>query len=109
MFIKPRTVSAELKLLRYLNLRISFSVEETQYYLNLEKGFDGELYFDELLGKLSGDWLVISDLLIEVNNTIFQIDSLLIYQKEFTFLTSKIMKATTISMGTGGTHHLGRK
>ncbi|MBS4223728.1 nuclease-related domain-containing protein [Lederbergia citrea] len=81
MFIKSRSESAELKQLRYLHIRTNLSEKEKRHFSNLEKGYEGELKFDMLLDNLSGEWLILSDLLLEVGNTIFQIDSLLISQK----------------------------
>jgi hypothetical protein len=81
MIIKPRDESKELKLLRSLNGRMNLSVKEANYYWNLEKGFRGEKKFDEWSEKLSYDWLVVNDLLLECNNTVFQIDTLLISQE----------------------------
>ncbi|MBS4204428.1 nuclease-related domain-containing protein [Lederbergia citrea] len=81
MFIKSRCESAELKQLRYLHIRTNLSEKEKRHFSNLEKGYEGELKFDMLLDNLSGEWLILSDLLFEVGNTIFQIDSLLISQK----------------------------
>ena len=78
MIINPRPEPVELKLLRCLHRRMNLSVKETNYYLNLEKGFRGEQKFDEWLEDLSDDWLIVNDLLLEINNTIFQIDTLLI-------------------------------
>ncbi|QED46257.1 nuclease-related domain-containing protein [Cytobacillus dafuensis] len=78
MLIKQRTEPVELKLLRFLNARMELSEKEKNIYLNLEKGFKGELWFDNWLENLSGEWLVLNDLLLESNNSVFQIDTLLI-------------------------------
>ncbi|GGH84563.1 hypothetical protein JOD43_003785 [Pullulanibacillus pueri] len=78
MAIKQRNESLELKLLRALNLRMNLSVKDSSYYLNLEKGFEGEQNFDIWSETLSNDWIIIDDLLLEKNNTFFQIDTLLI-------------------------------
>jgi len=48
--------------------------------LALEKGYLGEKQYDLLLKDLTGDWLILNDLLFDCNNTLFQIDSLLISQ-----------------------------
>lgn len=81
MISKPRFESEELKLLRCLNTRKKLSIPESNYYLNLEKGFIGEQKFDLWLENLSNDWLILNDLLLESNNTVFQIDTLLISQE----------------------------
>ncbi|MBU8879992.1 NERD domain-containing protein [Bacillus sp. FJAT-29790] len=81
MVIKPRFEPVELKILRCLNTRMDLSVKEKQYYINLEKGYEGERIFDDLLKNLSNEWIILNDLLFESNHTIFQIDSLLISPK----------------------------
>jgi hypothetical protein len=48
------------------------------YYLNLEKGYKGELQFDKWLEPHLKNKIILHDILLEHNNTIFQIDSLLI-------------------------------
>ncbi|OLO42343.1 hypothetical protein BTR23_03755 [Alkalihalophilus pseudofirmus] len=78
LFLKPREVSKELKLLRYIKNRMPLSIKEANFYNNLEKGFEGEQKFDKWLELLSCDCLILNDLLFECNNTVFQIDSLLI-------------------------------
>jgi hypothetical protein len=55
MFKKPRTESLKLKLFRFLNTRMELSSKDKQYYLNLEKGFEGEVMFDLLTKKLQTD------------------------------------------------------
>jgi hypothetical protein len=51
---------------------------EKQYFLHLDKGFEGELQFDTWTEKLQSDCLILNDLLLKVNNTTFQIDSTII-------------------------------
>lgn len=65
--------------MRLLYLRMKLSSKDVNHYFNLEKGFQGEQMFDIWLRNLSNDWLILNDLLLESNNTIFQIDSFLIY------------------------------
>ncbi|MGM0904789.1 MAG: hypothetical protein ACQEXB_27495 [Bacillota bacterium] len=52
MILKPRQVSDELKLMRILNARMELTEKDKQNYLNLEKGFEGELKFDALMKNL---------------------------------------------------------
>ncbi len=78
MIVKPRNQSLELKILRSLNARIGLTPKEETYYSNLEKGYKGELRFDECIENASHDRLVLNDLLFECNSSLFQIDSLLI-------------------------------
>lgn len=78
MLIKPRYEPVELKILRFLNTRMNLSPKEAGYFLNLEKGFEGELIFDKWLENLSDNWLIMNDLLLEANNSTFQNDSIVI-------------------------------
>ncbi|WP_051633420.1 nuclease-related domain-containing protein [Bacillus sp. UNC41MFS5] len=80
MAYKNRFESGELLILRILNRRIGLTGEEQKKYLNLEKGFKGETQFDELTEKLESSCLVLNDLLLEVDNSTFQLDSTLIFQ-----------------------------
>ncbi len=57
---------------------MNLSAEDEQYCFNLEKGYEGELKFDERLDELLLGRLVLNDLLLEHRNTLFQTDSLLI-------------------------------
>nr|WP_304217428.1 nuclease-related domain-containing protein [Fredinandcohnia onubensis] len=56
--------------------------EDENNYVSLEKGWLGEKQFDQLLLGLTNENLLLNDLLLKVNNTLFQIDSLLITQKK---------------------------
>jgi hypothetical protein len=79
MPFKARTESHELLLLRILNTRIKLTEDVQKYYLNLEKGFRGEVQFDLLTEELQSDCLILNDLLLEVNKTKFQIDTTIIF------------------------------
>ncbi len=78
MIIKPRHESLELKILRSLKARMNLSKKDESYYWIIEKGFIGEQKFDKWLENLSIDSYVLNDVLLEYNNTVFQIDTLLI-------------------------------
>ncbi len=78
--LKPRFISPELKLLRFLHSRMAFPVDDLRRYENLEKGFKGEQQFDKWSEDILIDGLILNDLLYEVNKTFFQIDSVLISQ-----------------------------
>ncbi|MDQ6597547.1 NERD domain-containing protein [Bacillus salipaludis] len=82
MIIKPRLEPKNLKVLRSLNTRMNLSEDDRQNYLNLKKGYEGEVMFDELTNKLQCECYILNDLLFKVNNTLFQIDSLIITQKK---------------------------
>jgi hypothetical protein len=77
--LKERFESDELLYLKYLNPRMKLSVDDLNYLKYLEKGFEGEKNFDEILIRgLKGDWLLIKDLLFEHNRNFAQVDSLAI-------------------------------
>ena len=80
MFIKPRFRSKELKILTALNTRMDLPEKEQQQYWSLQKGFEGELQFDHRIASLETENLVLTDLLLEVSGSVFQIDSLVIFQ-----------------------------
>lgn len=77
-FYKVRTESNELKILKSLNNRMKLSKNDKQYFLNLKKGFEGELLFDSYLEKLQCNCLILNDLLFKFNKNTFQIDSLIV-------------------------------
>ncbi|QKY70783.1 nuclease-related domain-containing protein [Lentibacillus sp. CBA3610] len=79
---KPRTKHAELQILDSLNIRMTLSSKDRQHFFNLKRGYEGEVKFDALTEKLQCDCLVLNDLLLQTNNTLFQIDSLLITSKK---------------------------
>jgi hypothetical protein len=61
--------------------RMNLSEMEQIQYSNLLKGFEGELSFDKLLEEnIQGERYIMNDLLFEVNNSFFQIDTLVISQ-----------------------------
>ncbi|MGD6832348.1 nuclease-related domain-containing protein [Sutcliffiella halmapala] len=78
MIYKSRTESAELLILRSLNVRMELSEKDKQHYHSLQKGYDGEVMFDSLTGNLQCECLILNDLLFKINNTVFQIDSLIL-------------------------------
>lgn len=67
-----------LSLFDLLSKRKMLSNKENKYYLNLKKGYEGEVQFLQLLKRLKGDLLVLTDLLLEYNQATFQIDCLII-------------------------------
>jgi len=75
---KPRTKSQELLVLEYLYVRMKLSGKLEQHYLNLEKGYEGEILFDSFTEQLQSDVLILNDLLLKTNHTTYQIDSLII-------------------------------
>lgn len=80
MIVKERNESEELLIMRCLNSRMELTEKERFHYQNMEKGYEGELQFDMLAQNLAEEIYIINDILLEVNNSHFQIDSLIISQ-----------------------------
>ncbi|MFD1851551.1 nuclease-related domain-containing protein [Oceanobacillus bengalensis] len=89
MLYKSRSKSKELRTLEFLSKRMNLSEKDKQHYLNLSKGYEGEVAFDSLTEKLQCDCLILNDLLLKVSNTTFQIDSLIIVSGKIYFFDVK--------------------
>ncbi|MED1472617.1 nuclease-related domain-containing protein [Bacillus salipaludis] len=89
MFYKPRPVPIDLIKMRSLHARMNLTPTERKYYLNREKGFEGEVMFDKLTEKLESNCLILNDLLFELNNTEFQIDTTIIFQNTISLFDVK--------------------
>ncbi|MBT2682794.1 NERD domain-containing protein [Bacillus sp. ISL-37] len=76
---KERTEPIILSKLRILNKRLELADEEKRYFSYLDKGYKGELQFDAMTEKLTSSCLILNDLLLEVEKTTFQIDTLIIF------------------------------
>ncbi|WP_138419905.1 nuclease-related domain-containing protein [Aquibacillus sediminis] len=81
MISKIRKKSKELIILESLNDRMSLPSKDKQHFHSLKKGYEGEVKFDTLTEKLQCDCIILNDLLLEINNTTFQIDTLIIFQE----------------------------
>ena len=53
--------------------------KEKLHLSNQEKGYEGEVKFDELTAGLENENLILNDLLLEVGESLFQIDTLIIF------------------------------
>jgi hypothetical protein len=80
MAFKERTESDLLKCLRILNLRMDLAEDEKQYYLNLNKGYEGEVKFDLITNNFQSNCFILNDLLLKVDNSTSQIDTTIIFQ-----------------------------
>lgn len=92
MLLKKRNESDELLAMRSLNKRMELTEKEKFRYQNLEKGYAGEVKFDMLIKGLQDfqeERIILNDLLLEVNNSYFQIDSLIISQSVIHLLDVK--------------------
>lgn len=78
MIFKQRSEPLELVLNRFLNTRMDFSENEKKHFWTISKGYEGEVRSDIWLLNLTDNWLVLHDLLLEFNQSIFQIDTLII-------------------------------
>jgi hypothetical protein len=78
MLLKKRTESKEIVVLRYLNTRMELAAKDKFNLANLEKGYRGEIEFDRVTENLSEERYIIDDLLLQVNNSYFQIDKVII-------------------------------
>ncbi|MEJ8765904.1 hypothetical protein WKU33_08445 [Oceanobacillus sp. HCA-5259] len=61
----------ELNFLETLSKRKRLTSKEKRYYFNLQRGFEGELLFSQSIGKLKNDSIILTDLLLEYNQTTF--------------------------------------
>ncbi|MDY0406776.1 nuclease-related domain-containing protein [Virgibacillus sp. 179-BFC.A HS] len=89
MLYKSRTKPKELRILELLDKRKGLAEKDQYHYLNLKKGYEGELLFDSLIEKLQCECLILNDLLLKINNSTFQIDSLIIIQGKICFYEVK--------------------
>lgn len=78
-FYKNRTPSTEMLGLRSLHLRKGLSASDLNHYLNLVKGYEGELQFDAMTRNLTCDCIILNDLLLNFGGNEFQIDTLIIF------------------------------
>jgi hypothetical protein len=86
---KARSESLILKVLRILNKRMKLSEDDQRYYLNQEKGYEGEIQFDTFTESLQRSCYILNDLLLEKNKSNFQLDSSLIFQGNLSFFEVK--------------------
>lgn len=85
MIYKFRTEREELTILRSLNARMELPKEDKMNYLRLKKGYEGEVIFDSLTEKLACDCYILNDLLLELNGSKFQIDTVIIQNPIYLF------------------------
>jgi len=77
--MKERSAPHLLTVLQILNNRMALSTDHRLKFLNMKKGYEGEIYFDRLLKDcIESECLVLNDLLFLINDSIVQIDCLVI-------------------------------
>src|SRR5699024_6441254 len=89
MIYKASIEQEELTILEMMYKRMKLTNIDKQHYNKLKKGYEGELLFDSLTEKLQCECLILNDLLLEINLTTFQIDSLIIVQGKIYFYEIK--------------------
>jgi hypothetical protein len=75
---KNRVIPKELALLTYLRARTNLSAKDEACFYKYRKGYVGEEFLDSFLEKLDESWIILNDIRIEVNQSIIQLDSILI-------------------------------
>jgi hypothetical protein len=80
MIKRALTKSTDLMILGYLNTRMNLTKDDKQNFENLTRRYEGEVIFNAMTEKLECDCLILNGLLLEINHTKFQIDSLIIMQ-----------------------------
>jgi len=79
MIYKPRTIPRELEIYQLLNSRKDLLDNERKHFYALQKGYEGELLFDNITSSvITAECLILNDLLLPHNKNTFQIDSLII-------------------------------
>ncbi|MBP2242072.1 hypothetical protein J2Z40_002645 [Cytobacillus eiseniae] len=85
MAYKNRIESTELRILRFLDTRMSLSNKDQKHLFYLRKGFEGEISFDSFTEQHQEKCFILNDLLLTSNNTTFQIDTLIVSDKIYLF------------------------
>ncbi len=75
------------------------SAKDASHFSTLDKGFEGELKFDKMLEPISEKLLIINDLLLEHNHTLFQIDTTMIFRDTLSFFDVKNFENDYIMKG----------
>ncbi|PTQ83812.1 nuclease-like protein [Trichococcus patagoniensis] len=89
MAFKERTKPKLLRIYEILHKRMHLGNRDYNYYINFDKGFEGECGLDEQTEQLGPDWLVLNDLQLEFRLAPFQIDTLLISSDVIVLLETK--------------------
>jgi hypothetical protein len=97
--LKNRIEPLELKRFKFLKARMDICEDDLVYFTNQEKGFQGEMRFDDWSKDLQGDWVVLNDLLLVYNNSLFQIDSLFYSQEKIRLFDAKNYEGDCIIEG----------
>lgn len=99
MVYKEREEPFRISLMQSLKNRLPLSRKDNKKLSNAIKGFEGECFFDSLTEKLICDCEVLNDLLLEVNDSEFQIDSLVMTGEGITLYEVKNFEGNYIYEG----------
>jgi hypothetical protein len=90
MIFKHRSEPLELVLNRFLHARMNFSNDCERHFWAIKKGYEGEVRSDIWLQQnLIDNWLILHDLLLEYNQSTFQIDTLIITDEKIFLIDIK--------------------
>ncbi len=94
---KKRESPEELQILDDLVHRSQADTKTLQHYRSLKSGYEGEMQFDRQIANLDTEAYQLNDLLLKFNETHFQIDSLLITEKNLRIRNQKLSRRIPIS------------
>jgi hypothetical protein len=101
MELKKRGMPKELQIFNSLAPRFELTSRDKQTHYSLQKGYEGELMFDQILdNQLQREHLIIKDLLLNYDSNTFQIDTLIIFPTIIEFFEVKNFE---------GEHHYDKK
>lgn len=84
------TSPPELQIFKVLRKRMTLSQDSLTFYRNLQKGYEGEIKFHKLLKKyVVSDCIVLYDLLLDCNDSLFQLDCIIIQQRNISHIEVK--------------------
>ncbi|MEW8986518.1 MAG: nuclease-related domain-containing protein, partial [Bacillus sp. (in: firmicutes)] len=81
MLLNERVESTELTVLKLLNLRMEIPDDAKHRLSVLQKGYEGEVRFDDASAWLADKFLILRNLFLDHDGNKFQIDTLIITQK----------------------------
>ncbi len=94
---KKRESPEELQILDDLVHRSQADTKTLQHYRSLKSGYEGEMQFDRQIANLDTEAYQLNDLLLKFNETHFQIDSLLITEKNLRIRNQKLSRRIPLS------------
>lgn len=87
----------ELQILRTLKHRMTLQGDSSNHYYTLQKGYEGEVIFHTLLQKyVASDCIILYDLLLDRNDSLFQLDCMIVQQHRIWHLEIKNLEGDFI-------------